>query len=125
MQRLKPIRHLIIDMDGVLYLGDKPLPGLEGFFSFLDEHQIRFQLVTNNGTGEHVFNQDAIYRNVHQLTVPGGLMLHEVDLRSHQTKTRDVLGSLGHAECNGNTGIEGEGGNPRTQEAPACKAGAS
>jgi len=35
-----------------------------------------FRLVTNNGTGEHVFNQDAIYRNVHQLTAPGGLMLH-------------------------------------------------
>ena len=35
-----------------------------------------FSLVTNNGTGEHVFNQDAIYRNVHQLTQVGGLMLH-------------------------------------------------
>ena len=35
-----------------------------------------YSLVTNNGTGEHVFNQDAIYRNVHQLTNPGGLMLH-------------------------------------------------
>ena len=35
-----------------------------------------FSLVTNNGTGEHVFNQDAIYRNVHQLTRVGGLMLH-------------------------------------------------
>jgi len=35
-----------------------------------------FSLVTNNGTGEHVFNQDAIYRNVHQLTSVGGLMLH-------------------------------------------------
>ena len=35
-----------------------------------------FSLVTNNGTGEHVFNQDAIYRNVHQHTKVGGLMLH-------------------------------------------------
>jgi len=35
-----------------------------------------YSLVTNNGTGEHVFNQDAIYRNVHQLTRVGGLMLH-------------------------------------------------
>jgi hypothetical protein len=40
------------------------------------DYRETFQLVTNNGTGEHVFNQDAIYRNVHQLTVPGGLMLH-------------------------------------------------
>ena len=50
MQRLQPIRHLIIDMDGVLYLGDKPMPGLQAFFGFLDERQIRFQLVTNNST---------------------------------------------------------------------------
>ncbi len=50
MERLKPIRHLIIDMDGVLYLGDKPMPGLQAFFGFLDDHQIRFQLVTNNST---------------------------------------------------------------------------
>ncbi len=35
-----------------------------------------FSLVTNNGTGEHVFNQDTIYRNVHQLTREGGVMIH-------------------------------------------------
>jgi hypothetical protein len=35
-----------------------------------------FDLVTNNGTGEHVFNQDTIYRNVHQLTRAGGSMIH-------------------------------------------------
>jgi 4-nitrophenyl phosphatase len=50
MHRLKPIRHLIVDMDGVLYLGESPLPGLEAFFAFLHEHEIRFQLVTNNST---------------------------------------------------------------------------
>lgn len=50
MQRLASIRHLIIDMDGVLYLGDRPLPGLEPFFGFLNDHDIRFQLVTNNST---------------------------------------------------------------------------
>jgi 4-nitrophenyl phosphatase len=50
MQRLKSIRNLIIDMDGVLYLGDKPMPGLDEFFAFLRKHDIRFQLVTNNST---------------------------------------------------------------------------
>ena len=48
MHRLKSVCHLIIDMDGVLYLGDKPLPGLPQFFAFLHEHDIDFQLVTNN-----------------------------------------------------------------------------
>jgi len=35
-----------------------------------------FSLVTNNGTGEHVFNQHTIYRNAHQLTKAGGIMIH-------------------------------------------------
>lgn len=35
-----------------------------------------FSLVTNNGTGEHVFNQDTVFRNVHALTRTGGVMIH-------------------------------------------------
>ncbi len=35
-----------------------------------------FDLVTNNGTGEHCFNQHLIFKNVHHLTKPGGIMLH-------------------------------------------------
>lgn len=35
-----------------------------------------FDLVTNNGTGEHVFDQRAVFENMHDLTVAGGLMLH-------------------------------------------------
>ena len=50
MQRLGSIRHLIVDMDGVLYLGNAPMPGLEAFFAFLHDHEIRFQLVTNNSS---------------------------------------------------------------------------
>ncbi|MBN1580264.1 MAG: HAD-IIA family hydrolase [Anaerolineae bacterium] len=50
MNRLKSIRNLIIDMDGVLYLGDKPLPGLDTFFAFIREQGLCFQLVTNNAT---------------------------------------------------------------------------
>jgi 4-nitrophenyl phosphatase len=37
-------------MDGVLYLGNTPLPGLEAFFAFIREQGFRFQLVTNNAT---------------------------------------------------------------------------
>ena len=40
------------------------------------DYRDTFSLTTNNGTGEHVFNQDTIYRNAHQLTRPGGLMIH-------------------------------------------------
>lgn len=40
------------------------------------DYRETFSLVTNNGTGEHVFNQNTIYRNVHQLTQSGGVMIH-------------------------------------------------
>ncbi len=35
-----------------------------------------FDLVTNNGTGEHVFNQSAVFSNAHALCKVGGVMLH-------------------------------------------------
>ena len=38
----------------------------------------RFDLVTNNGTGEHIFNQAAVFETVHNAAKPGGLMLHIV-----------------------------------------------
>lgn len=50
MQRLVHIRHLIIDMDGVLYRESDPMPGLVEFFDFLRQRDVRFVLVTNNST---------------------------------------------------------------------------
>lgn len=50
MQRLTSIRHLIIDMDGVLYSEADPMPGLVEFFGFLRQRDIRFVLATNNST---------------------------------------------------------------------------
>ena len=57
MMSLPEITHLIIDMDGVLYLGDRPMPCLREFFAFLRERAIQFMLATNNSTrtpGEYV-----------------------------------------------------------------------
>ncbi len=50
MHPLAKITHLIIDMDGVLYLGDKPMRCLREFILFLRERHIRFILATNNST---------------------------------------------------------------------------
>lgn len=36
----------------------------------------QFDLVTNNGTGEHVFNQYMLFKNAHNLCRPGGFMIH-------------------------------------------------
>jgi len=41
---------LIIDMDGVLWHGDTPLPGLVDFFATLRQKEIRFILATNNAS---------------------------------------------------------------------------
>lgn len=50
MDSLAQITHLILDMDGVLYRGNEPLPRLGEFFAFLRERRIPFMLVTNNAT---------------------------------------------------------------------------
>lgn len=50
MERLRYLRHLIIDMDGVLWRGKRPMEGLTDFFDFLRRREIRFVLVTNNAS---------------------------------------------------------------------------
>jgi 4-nitrophenyl phosphatase len=47
---LQPITHLIVDMDGVLWRGDEPMPGLREFFAFLCERSVGFILATNNAS---------------------------------------------------------------------------
>lgn len=37
-----------------------------------------FDLVTNIGTSEHIFNQDAVFQNAHNLCKVGGLMYHQL-----------------------------------------------
>ena len=36
----------------------------------------QYDMVTNSGTGEHVFDTCQFFRNVHEVTKPGGLMMH-------------------------------------------------
>jgi 4-nitrophenyl phosphatase len=50
MRFLQKITHLIIDMDGVLYRGDQPMPCLREFILFLRERPLSFILATNNST---------------------------------------------------------------------------
>jgi len=47
---LSSIKAVAIDMDGVLWLGNTPLPGLEKLFAFLRRHAIPFMLATNNAS---------------------------------------------------------------------------
>ncbi len=44
------IRHIVIDMDGVLYRGSEVIPGTDHFVGFLRRQAIGFVLATNNAT---------------------------------------------------------------------------
>ena len=46
--QLRDVQALVIDMDGVLWRGDAPMPGLIEFFELLRRRPIRFRLATNN-----------------------------------------------------------------------------
>lgn len=47
---LSNIKHLILDMDGVLWRGETPMPGLVTFFNTLDKLNIGYVMATNNAT---------------------------------------------------------------------------
>jgi 4-nitrophenyl phosphatase len=47
---LSGIKNIILDMDGVLWRGETPMPGLKNFFETLKEREIGFALATNNAT---------------------------------------------------------------------------
>ncbi len=47
---LRGLRGVLCDMDGVLWHGLEPLPGLHDFFAFLRQHSLAFTLVTNNAS---------------------------------------------------------------------------
>jgi 4-nitrophenyl phosphatase len=44
------LNALLIDLDGVVYTGDTPIPGAPDFFRYLTESGRRFQCITNNST---------------------------------------------------------------------------
>lgn len=56
------------EMDAVICDLNRPV-GEQGFHN-------RYSLVTNNGTGEHVWNQHQVFENAHNLCTLNGVMLH-------------------------------------------------
>ncbi len=49
-ERLRSIRAIIVDMDGVLWREETPLPGLHAFFDLIHERNLRYTLITNNSS---------------------------------------------------------------------------
>lgn len=50
MMAFSSIRAVLFDMDGVLYRGQTPLPGVADLWQFLHDHQIAFACATNNAS---------------------------------------------------------------------------
>jgi 4-nitrophenyl phosphatase len=50
MTTLHELQALLLDMDGVIYRGNTPLPGAQVFLSWLSERRFPFLLLTNNST---------------------------------------------------------------------------
>jgi 4-nitrophenyl phosphatase len=50
LDKLRSIKSFVIDMDGVLYRGQEPLPGAQDFLNHLQEQGVPFILATNNST---------------------------------------------------------------------------
>jgi SAM-dependent methyltransferase len=42
-----------------------------------------FDVVTNNGTGEHVFDQASVFRNMHELAKDGGIFVHALPFHNY------------------------------------------
>lgn len=49
-QQFSRFRALIIDMDGVLWRGNRPLPGLHEFFELIQRRELGYVLATNNAS---------------------------------------------------------------------------
>lgn len=68
----------IFDGDEVILFDlnlDTPGPELKG----------KFNLVTNFGTTEHIINQFASFRTIHELTKQGGIIYHDLPMGGYHT----------------------------------------
>jgi 4-nitrophenyl phosphatase len=50
MLNFETIQSVIFDMDGVLWRGNEPLPGVPDIFNFLDSRAVRYAFATNNSS---------------------------------------------------------------------------
>ncbi|OUC08284.1 phosphatase, partial [Litorilinea aerophila] len=50
MEKLRRVRAVLLDMDGVLYVGNRPLPGVQELLDYLDQTGRQWLCVTNNSS---------------------------------------------------------------------------
>jgi len=72
-EKLGVEKYVALDLNSRMYA--EPLDLNRNLMTEYKYHET-FALVTNNGTGEHIFNQLAVFENIHNLCRQGGIMLH-------------------------------------------------
>jgi 4-nitrophenyl phosphatase len=80
---LRNAKAFIFDMDGVLYRGKTPLPGVQDLFNALTVRGIRFLLATNNSMATPA----AYVKRMAEM----GVDVTEADVQTSATATRDFL----------------------------------
>ncbi|MGB3305320.1 MAG: HAD-IIA family hydrolase [Thermomicrobiales bacterium] len=83
VDKLKAAKGFIFDMDGVLYRGKQPLPGVQTLFDALTLRGIKFLLATNNSTA---LPSDYVKRMAEM-----NVTVTENDVQTSATATRDYL----------------------------------
>ncbi len=48
--KLRQVRAVLFDMDGVIYVGNRPLPGVQAMLDYLDQTGRRWLCITNNAS---------------------------------------------------------------------------
>src|SRR5690606_16895151 len=81
--RLRTAKGFVFDMDGVIYLGSRLLPGVNDLFNSLRLKEIPFVLGTNNSTATQ---QDFVER-----LAALGVKVEAAQIQTSTTVTRDVL----------------------------------
>ncbi len=47
---IQKYKTILLDGDGVLWKSNQPMPGISDFFNILDQHEVRWALLTNNNS---------------------------------------------------------------------------
>lgn len=61
-EKLRNVRAVLFDMDGVLYVGNQPLPGVQAMFDYLDATGRKWLCITNNASNTSAMFADKLAR---------------------------------------------------------------
>lgn len=61
-ENLKHVRAVLFDMDGVIYVGNRPLPGVQDLLDYLDGTGRRWLCITNNASNTSLMFADKLHK---------------------------------------------------------------